>query len=180
VRFVSHWIGTPRPVKVRRRSSTASGSSRTTLEEFEVFSAKAFFGIGDFLPDTLADRAIVEIESKAGGLAPRGGGAELVARALGIDSVGAAVEAVDAGIRALYVIDLETEGGLGGPALALLGRIRQALGPRADTVALHTGGGVRNLADIAALARFGAASVVVGRALAARRFTLADAKTAAA
>lgn len=129
---------------------------------------------------TLADRAIVEIESKAGGLAPRGGGGELVARALGIDSVAAAVEAVDAGIRGLYVIDLETEGGLGGPAVALLGRIRQALGRRADTVALHTGGGVRNLADIAALARFGAASVVVGRALAARRFTLADAKIAAA
>ena len=125
-------------------------------------------------------RAIVEIESKAGGLAPRGGGAELVAGALGMDSVAAAVTAVDAGIRGLYVVDLSTEGGLGGPALALLGRIRDALGPRANAVALHAGGGVRDLADISALARFGVASVVVGRALAARRFTLADAKAAAA
>jgi hypothetical protein len=44
-----------------RRGAVAyrmGGSSRTTLEEFEVFSAKAFFGIGDFLPDTLSDRAI--------------------------------------------------------------------------------------------------------------------------
>jgi phosphoribosylformimino-5-aminoimidazole carboxamide ribotide isomerase len=129
---------------------------------------------------TIADRAIVEIESKQGGLAPRGGGDELVARAVGRDSVDAAVAAVDAGIRALYVVDLTTEGGLGGPAIVLLEQIRQALGPRASTVALHTGGGVRDLQDVAALARFGAASVVVGRALAARRFTIADAKAAAA
>jgi phosphoribosylformimino-5-aminoimidazole carboxamide ribotide isomerase len=128
----------------------------------------------------IADRAIVEIESKQGGLAPRGGGAELVARAVGRDSVDAAVAAVDAGIRALYVVDLTTEGGFGGPAIVLLEQIRQALGPRASAVALHTGGGVRDLQDVAALARFGAASVVVGRALAARRFTIADAKAAAA
>jgi phosphoribosylformimino-5-aminoimidazole carboxamide ribotide isomerase len=128
----------------------------------------------------IADRAIVEIESKQGGLAPRGGGAELVARAIGRDSVDAAVAAVDAGIRALYVVDLTTEGGFGGPAIVLLEQIRQALGPRASAVALHTGGGVRDLQDVAALARFGAASVVVGRALAARRFTIADAKAAVA
>lgn len=129
---------------------------------------------------TIADRAIVEIESKEGGLAPRGGGAELVARAVGRDSVDSAVAAVDGGIRALYVVDLTTEGGFGGPALVLLQQIRDALGPRGATVALHTGGGVRDLADVAALARFGAASVVVGRALAARRFTIAEAKAAAA
>jgi Protein of unknown function (DUF3631) len=34
------------------------GANKTTLESFPVFGAKAFFGIGDFLPDTLADRAI--------------------------------------------------------------------------------------------------------------------------
>ncbi|HEV2251549.1 MAG TPA: HisA/HisF-related TIM barrel protein [Candidatus Limnocylindria bacterium] len=129
---------------------------------------------------TIADRAIVEIESKQGGLAPRGGGDELLARAAGRDSVDAAIAAVDRGIRALYVVDLATEGGFGGPPLALLRRIQEALGARASAVALHTGGGVRDLADIAALARFGAASVVVGRALATRRFSLADAKAAAA
>jgi phosphoribosylformimino-5-aminoimidazole carboxamide ribotide isomerase len=128
----------------------------------------------------MADRAIVEIESKRGGLAPRGGGEELVARALGRDSVDAAVAAVDAGVRALYVVDLTTEGGFGGPPIVLLQQIREAIGPRADAVALHTGGGVRDLPDVAALARFGAASVVVGRALAARRFTIAEAKVAAA
>ena len=144
-----------------------------------LFSA-AVFGDDALLPAiaVLGDCAIVEIESRHGGLAPRGGGEELVLRAAGRDSVDAAVAAADAGITALYVVDLTTEGGFGGPPLVLLEQIRAALGAR--TVALHTGGGIRDLADITALARFGAASAVVGRALAARRFTLADAKAAAA
>ena len=147
-----------------------------------VLFSSAVFGGDALLASiaTIADRAIVEIESKQGGLAPRGGGDALVARATGRDSVAAAVAAVEAGIRALYVIDLSTESGFGGPALGLIQDIRAALGPRANAVALHTGGGVRDLEDVAALARIGAASVVVGRALAARRFTLADAKAAAA
>jgi hypothetical protein len=44
-----------------RRGAVAyrmGGASRTKLEEFSVFCAKAFFGIGDFLPDTLSDRAV--------------------------------------------------------------------------------------------------------------------------
>ena len=146
-----------------------------------LFSA-AVFGDPSLLPQIakLGDRAIVEIESKGDGLAPRGGGDELVAGALGKDSVAAAVTACEAGIRALYVIDLGSEGDIGGPPLALLGRIRAALGPRAGGIALHTGGGVRTLEDVTALARAGAASVVVGRALTARRFTLSEAKAAAA
>jgi phosphoribosylformimino-5-aminoimidazole carboxamide ribotide isomerase len=147
-----------------------------------VLFSSAVFGDDALLPAIadIADRAIVEIESREGGLAPRGGGSDLVLRAAGRDSVDAAVAAVDAGIRGLYVVDLTTEGGFGGPAIVLLEQIRQALGARAHAVALHTGGGVRDLVDVTALARFGVASVVVGRALAARRFTLADAKAAAA
>lgn len=34
------------------------GANKTTLEAFPVFCPKSFFGIGDFLPDTLSDRAI--------------------------------------------------------------------------------------------------------------------------
>jgi hypothetical protein len=44
-----------------RRGAVAyrvGGTNRTTLEHFAVFCPKAFFGIGDFLPDTLADRAV--------------------------------------------------------------------------------------------------------------------------
>lgn len=128
----------------------------------------------------LAGRATVEVESRDGRLAPRGGGPALVAAARGRDAVDAALAAVNSGVRSLYVIELATEGALGGPALGLLGRIRAALGPRAASVTLHTGGGVRDLADIAALARAGCASVVVGRALAEGRFTLAAARAAAA
>jgi len=159
----------------RARSALADGFAG-------VLFSSAVFGDDALLPAiaALGDRAIVEIESKGGGLAPRGGGADLVARAVGRDSVDSAVAAAEAGIRGIYVVELSTEGGFGGPPLVLLEQIRQALGPRAATVALHTGGGVRDLADVTALARFGVASVVMGRALAARRFTLAEAKAAAA
>ena len=148
-----------------------------------VLFSSAVFGDDALLPSiaALGDRAIVEIESKAGGLSPRGGGADLVAHAVGRDSVDSAVAAAMAGIRGIYVVELSTEGGgFGGPPLVLLEQIRQALGARASSVALHTGGGVRELADVTALARFGVASVVMGRALAARRFTVAEAKAAAA
>ena len=159
----------------RARSALADGFAG-------VLFSSAVFGDDALLPAiaALGDRAIVEIESKEGGLSPRGGGPDLVARAVGRDSVDSAVAAVDAGIRGIYVVELSGEGGFGGPPLVLLEQIRQALGPRAATVTLHTGGGVRDLADVTALARFGVASVVMGRALAARRFTLAEAKAAAA
>lgn len=146
-----------------------------------VLFSSAVFGDDALLAPiaALGARAIVEIESRDGGLAPRGGGDGLVRRASGRDSVGSAIAAAEAGVTGLYVVDLATEGRLGGPALGLIERIRGALGPRARTVALHTGGGIRDLDDIAALARAGVRSAVVGSALAARRFTIADAKAAA-
>ena len=128
----------------------------------------------------LGSRAIVEIESRDGVLAPRGGDSQLVSAAAGREAVSAALDAAVAGIGALYVIDLGGEGRLGGPALALLDRLREALPRNGPAVALHTGGGVRDLADIAALARAGVESVVVGRALAEGRFTLAEARAACA
>src|SRR5207302_812762 len=47
-----------------------------------------------------------------------------------------------------------------------------------DDVVLHTGGGVRDLDDVRALAAHGVASVVVGRALSEGRFTLREAQRA--
>jgi hypothetical protein len=44
-----------------RRGAVAyriGGAAKSTLEHFPVFCAKAFFRIGDFLPDTLSDRAL--------------------------------------------------------------------------------------------------------------------------
>lgn len=128
----------------------------------------------------LGERAIVEIESRDGALAPRGGDVRLVSAARGMEAVAAALAAVDAGISGLYIIDLGGEGRLRGPALALLERVRAAVGRTGASVALHTGGGVRDLEDVRALARAGAASVVVGRAIAEGRFTIAEAKAACA
>ena len=145
-----------------------------------LFSA-AVFGDLALLPRiaALGRGAIVEIEVRAGVLAPRGGPGELARRAAGWDAVDAAGTAVAAGVRELYVIDVSTDGRLGGPPLALLERIRAGLGPAAPGVRLHTGGGVSGLDDVRALARWGAASAVVGRAIADGRFTVAEAKAAA-
>jgi phosphoribosylformimino-5-aminoimidazole carboxamide ribotide isomerase len=125
----------------------------------------------------LGDRAIVEIEAKDGALAPRGGDAELVRRASGRSATGAAEIAALRGIRALYVVDTGVDGRLGGPPLVLMEGLRARTGRE---VAFHTGGGVRDVADVRALARWGAASVVIGRALLDGRFTLAQAKAACA
>lgn len=121
--------------------------------------------------------AIVEIEARDGKLAPRGGPADLVLYAAGMDAEQAATVASLRGVKALYVIDLSTDGRMGGPPLVLLEQLRRATG---DGVAFHTGGGVRSLDDIRALADWGAASVVVGRAFLEGRFTIAEAKAACA
>jgi len=124
----------------------------------------------------LDGQAVVEIEAMEGALAPRGGDPELARRASGMDALAAAELAASCGIRDLYVIDLGSERQAGGPALELLERIRE----RVSTAVLHTGGGVRDVDDVRALARFGAASVVIGRALLEGRFTIAEAKAACA
>jgi phosphoribosylformimino-5-aminoimidazole carboxamide ribonucleotide (ProFAR) isomerase len=125
----------------------------------------------------LGDRAIVEIEARDGRLAPRGGDADLVTRASGRDAAEAAEIAALRGVRALYVVDLGTDRQFGGPPLVLMERLRAKVGAGLG-VAFHTGGGVRDVEDVRALARWGAASVVIGRAFLERRFTLAEAKAA--
>jgi phosphoribosylformimino-5-aminoimidazole carboxamide ribotide isomerase len=121
--------------------------------------------------------AIVEIEARDGKLAPRGGPSDLVFFAAGKDAVTAAKTAVGRGVRDLYVIDVGGDGSLGGPPFGLLEQLRQATG---TAMRFHTGGGVRDVDDIRALAKWGATSVVVGRAFLAGRLTLAEAIAACA
>jgi phosphoribosylformimino-5-aminoimidazole carboxamide ribotide isomerase len=142
-----------------------------------VLFSSAVFGDDDLLREiaTLGDRAIVEIEARSGFLAPRGGDPDLVGVATGRGALAAARAAQMAGVRALYLIDLTTEGRLAGPPLALVDAVR---GVVAQRVALHAGGGVRDLDDVRALASRGVASVVIGRALAEKRFTIGAARQA--
>lgn len=143
-----------------------------------VLFSSAVFGDNDVLRRCArTEGAIIEIEARDGKLSPRGGAAELVVLARGMDAQLAAETAALWGVRSLYVIDLSTDGRLGGPPLVLLEQLRQATG---RDVSFHTGGGVRDLNDIRALAEWGAASVVVGRAFLEGTFSLAEAKAACA
>src|SRR5437867_3208981 len=144
-----------------------------------ILFSSAVFGDDELLKKiaSLGHRAIVEIEARAGFLAPRGGDADLVAVATGRGALAAARAAQIGGVRALYLIDLTLEGHLAGPPLALVDAVRAVVGQR---VALHAGGGVRDLDDVRALASRGVASVVIGRALAERRFTIRAAREVAA
>ena len=142
-----------------------------------VLFSSAVFGDDELLREIagLGDRGIVEIEARAGFLAPRGGDPGLVAVATGRGALAAARAAQLAGVRGLYLIDLTAEGRLAGPPLALVDAVR---GVVRDRVALHAGGGVRDLDDIRALASRGVSSVVIGRALAEKRFTIRAAQQA--
>jgi phosphoribosylformimino-5-aminoimidazole carboxamide ribotide isomerase len=144
-----------------------------------VLFSSAVFADDELLKDiaALGDQGIVEIEARAGFLTPRGGDADLAAVATGRGALAAARAAKIAGVRALYLIDLSREGGLAGPPLALVDAVRAVVGGR---VALHAGGGVRDLDDVRALASRGIASVVIGRAFEEKRFTIRAARQAAA
>jgi phosphoribosylformimino-5-aminoimidazole carboxamide ribotide isomerase len=142
-----------------------------------VLFSSAVFGDDELLRDiaSLGVRAFVEIEARAGFLAPRGGAPHLVGIASGRGALASARAAQIAGVRALYLIDLATEGRLAGPPLELVDAVRAVVG---HSVVLHAGGGVRDLDDVRALASRGVASVVIGRALAEKRFTIRAARQA--
>ena len=143
-----------------------------------VLFSSAVFGDDDLLRDVarLGEQGIVEIEAREGFLAPRGGDPALVEIATGRGALASARAALQAGVAALYVIDVSREGRLAGPPLALLDAVRAVVGRR---MTLHAGGGVRELGDLRALASRGVASVVIGRALNEGRFTIRDAQRAA-
>lgn len=82
--------------------------------------------------------------------------------------------AVDAGARAVIVLDVARVGIAGGPDFALLRRIRSAV-PGTE---LFAGGGVRGLDDLEQLARIGCAGALVATAIHEGRLTADDLKAA--
>jgi phosphoribosylformimino-5-aminoimidazole carboxamide ribotide isomerase len=146
-----------------------------------VLFSSAVFGDDDLLGEIahLGRSGIVEIEARDGWLSPRGGAAELAETARGRGARAAARAAAERGVTDLYVIDLGTEGALGGPARDLIEDLRSSLGDSARRLRFHTGGGIASPDDVRALARSGVASAVIGRAFLEGRLTLEEAKAAA-
>ncbi|MDQ3617819.1 MAG: 1-(5-phosphoribosyl)-5-[(5-phosphoribosylamino)methylideneamino]imidazole-4-carboxamide isomerase [Pseudomonadota bacterium] len=83
---------------------------------------------------------------------------------------------VDAGLQHLLCTDIDRDGMLSGPNLALYAEIHRL----APSVALQASGGVRDIADILAARASGCAGAVLGKALLDGRFPLADAIAQAA
>lgn len=78
---------------------------------------------------------------------------------------------VDAGLRHLLSTDIERDGMLSGPNLALYRHLTQV----APELAVQASGGMRDLADVHAARTAGAAGVVLGRALLEGRIDLREA-----
>jgi phosphoribosylformimino-5-aminoimidazole carboxamide ribotide isomerase len=94
-----------------------------------------------------------------------------VARARGTDAIRLTTRLVEAGVRWFAVTAIARDGGMEGPDLGLLGRLRAAV-PEAVVIA---SGGIGSLADIRALAGEGYAAAIVGRALYEGAFSLHEA-----
>jgi len=154
------------------RKALAQGIARVVFGSAALGAPERFGEIA-----SLGASALVALEVEADRLRPRGGDVILAESVQGADAIALAREAADAGIRRFYVVDVEADGRLGGPPLAFLARLREELGERVEEV--HVGGGVRDLIDVRDLARAGARSVVVGRALQEGRFALAEAQRVA-
>ncbi|HYK97758.1 MAG TPA: HisA/HisF-related TIM barrel protein [Candidatus Acidoferrales bacterium] len=172
-----------RAVRVRVRLAGGVASLQKAEAARNAGFAGVLFSSAVFGDETLLRKcarvpgAIVEIESRGGVLSPRGGPADRGLYAAGLSAETAAKTASLRGVRDLYVIDVATDGRFAGPPLVLLEQLRRAAGPG---VALHTGGGVRDVNDVRALAEFGVASVVIGRAFLDGRMTVAEARAACA
>jgi phosphoribosylformimino-5-aminoimidazole carboxamide ribotide isomerase len=90
----------------------------------------------------------------------------------GLDAVSFARRAAEKGVETIIYTDISTDGTLAGPNVAAARRMAESLAGRARVIA---SGGVGTTADIAALRPAGVEGVIVGKALYAERFTLAEA-----
>ena len=154
------------------RDALAAGISR-------VIFGSAVLGDPALLDDlsALGPRALLALEVEGDRLRPRGGDVLLAERVQGSDALALARAAAARGVANFYVVDVESDGRLGGPPLAFLARLHRLLG---DALAeVHVGGGVRDLVDVRDLAAAGVRSLVIGRALQEGRIDLAEAQRVA-
>ena len=118
-----------------------------------------------------AERIVAALDVREG----RAVGDGWVAGARGVEAVALATTLVQAGLRWFAVTAIARDGGLEGPDLGLLERVRAA----APGAAIIASGGIGSLADVRALAARGFAAAITGRALYEGAFTLAEALEAA-
>jgi phosphoribosylformimino-5-aminoimidazole carboxamide ribotide isomerase len=114
------------------------------------------------------DRVVVAVDVRAGVARVRGW-----RESAGLAAEAAARQAVECGAVRLLVTDVDADGALAGPNLALY-RSLSTVGAR-----VLASGGVRDVADVRALASLGLDGVVVGRALYESRLYLPEALRAA-
>ena len=161
--------GALRPASVRRCADLAgaiplqvSGGIRTLGTAREVLDAGASRiivgtaawstpgAIGDFA-SALGDRLVVALDVRQGVVAVRGWTASS-----GVDVDEALDRAVEAGVERLHVTAIERDGTMGGPDLDLYRRVC------ASGLKVVAAGGVRDDADLAALAAVGCEAAVMG------------------
>jgi phosphoribosylformimino-5-aminoimidazole carboxamide ribotide isomerase len=99
-----------------------------------------------------------------------------VAGARGTDAIALARRLAESGVRWFAVTAIRRDGGMEGPDLELLARVRSAV-PEARLIA---SGGIGSLEDVGTLADEGYAAAIVGRALYEGAFSLPEALAAAA
>jgi phosphoribosylformimino-5-aminoimidazole carboxamide ribotide isomerase len=144
----------------------ASGGIRSVpdaLEILEVGAARIVVGTAAFEPgqslerlvDAAGERLVVAIDVRDGLVATRGWEETTtvtVARAV--------ARCVEAGVPRLLCTAIERDGTLSGPSLPLLGEVVRTSG-----LPVIAAGGIRSLADVAAVESVGCEAVIVGRAL---------------
>ncbi|GMQ99110.1 MAG: 1-(5-phosphoribosyl)-5-[(5-phosphoribosylamino) methylideneamino]imidazole-4-carboxamide isomerase [Acidimicrobiia bacterium] len=124
--------------------------------------------LGEIVTAVGSEQVVAAVDVRAG--KARGSGWEDD----GVDLEVAIRRVQDAGVGALLVTGIETDGAMTGPDRSLLERVRGLI-PEIDLIA---SGGVGSLSDVAMLSEMGCTGVIVGRALYENRFTLSDARVA--
>ena len=125
-----------------------------------------------------AQSIVVAIDVRAGRAYGRGWGPE-GAGPPAEEAIGALVAM---GVETFEVTAIDRDGSLEGPDLDLLGRALKVARSHAagDTISVIASGGVRSIADLAAVHRLGCTGAIVGRALYEGRIRLEDAVAFAA
>ena len=129
----------------------AAGAARVVVGTAALADEDA---LGQFAGE-LGDRLVVAVDARDGRVAVAGW-----TRTTDLTPEDLAERCAAAGVRRLLCTAIDRDGTMGGPDLALLGRVRERSG-----LAVLAAGGIRSEEDLNALAELGLEGAVVGRAL---------------